>query len=68
VRKQETAENGSKVVALIDDEATVKVFEKSEHAIILRPKSKNKVHMPIVLTSNCKIQGVVVAVLPPNLY
>lgn len=68
IKQQDTAENGEKVVALINDEATVKIFEKTHDAIILRPKSKNKTHKPIVLTDNCMIQGVVVAVLPSDLY
>jgi repressor LexA len=68
VRQQDTAENGQRVVALIDDEATVKLFERTDSAIILRPRSKNKKHLPIVLTETCKIQGVVVAVLPSDLH
>ncbi len=68
IRQQNTADNGDKVVALINDEATVKIFERTRDAIILRPKSKNKEHRPIVLTDNCMIQGVVVAVLPEDLY
>lgn len=68
IRQQDSAENGEKVVALINDEATVKVFEKTRDAVILRPKSKNKNHKPIILTDNCMIQGVVVAVLPSDLY
>lgn len=68
IRQQDTAENGEKVVALINDEATVKFFEKTDDAVILRPKSTDSTHMPIVLTDNCQIQGVVVAVLPSDLY
>lgn len=68
IRQQDTAENGNTVVALINDEATVKIFEKTRDAVILRPKSKNKDHKPIILTNNCTIQGVVVAVLPADLY
>lgn len=68
VRQQDSASNGDSVVALIDDEATVKVFEKSAGLVILRPRSKNRDHKPIVLTNSCKIQGVVIAVLPPDLY
>jgi repressor LexA len=68
VRQQPIANNGDKVVALINDEATVKIFEKTNHAIILRPNSKNTKHKPIVLTNNCQIQGTVVAVLPSDLY
>lgn len=68
IRQQATAESGDKVVALINDEATVKFFERTNDAVILRPKSKNKVHKPIILTDNCMIQGVVVAVLPSDLH
>ena len=68
VRQQEIANKDDKVVALIDEEATVKMFEKTNDAVILRPKSKNPAHKPIVLTDNCRIQGVVVAVLPADLY
>ncbi len=68
IRQQDSAEKGDKVVALINDEATVKVFEKTRDAVILRPKSKNQNHKPIILTDNCMIQGVVVAVLPADLY
>lgn len=68
IKQQNTAENGDRVVALINDEATVKIFEKVDGAIILRPKSKNRVYKPIVLTEDCIIQGVVKAVLPSDLY
>lgn len=68
VRQQENAQTGEMVVALINDEATVKTFEKTRGAIVLRPRSTNKDHKPIVLTENCMIQGVVVAVLPADLY
>ncbi len=68
VRQQKTADNGQKVVALINDEATVKILERKKKVVILRPKSSNPDHRPIVLTDNCMIQGVVVATLPPDLY
>lgn len=67
IRQQETAENGDKVVALINDTATLKIFERTPDAIILRPKSTNRIYKPIILTDNCMIQGVVVAVLPADL-
>lgn len=68
VRQQAQAENGKKVVALINDEATVKILEKKNDHVILRPKSSNRIHKPIVLTSDCQIQGMVISVLPGNLY
>jgi repressor LexA len=67
VRQQPTAENGDKVVALINDEATVKIFEKKGDVVVLKPKSSDP-HKPIILTDECIIQGVVVAVLPSNIY
>lgn len=67
IRQQNTANDGESVVILINDSATVKAFYKSKNAIILRPKSTDSKHKPIVLTENCQIQGVVVAVLPPDL-
>lgn len=68
VRQQETADNGEKVVALIDEEATVKILDKKDDVVILKPKSSNSSHKPIILSNNCQIQGVVVAVLPSDLY
>lgn len=68
VRQQESADNNNIVVALINDEATVKVLERKDGVVILRPKSSNPNNVPIVLTDNCIIQGVVVGVLPPDLY
>jgi len=67
VRQQNTAEKGDKVVALINDEATVKIFDRTDSAVILRPKSSDAKHKPIIVTDNCQIQGVVIAVLPPDL-
>src|SRR3989339_558197 len=52
--------NGDNVVALIDDEATIKEFYREGEKIVLKPKSTNKAHQPIILTRDFKIQGVVV--------
>ena len=68
VRKQDTADSGDKVVALINEEATVKIFERANGLVILKPKSNNETHKPIILTDNCIIQGVVVAILPADVY
>lgn len=59
VRQQSTAEDGDRVVALINDEATIKVFRRAGDAILLQPKSTNPSHQPIVLSSHFVIQGVV---------
>jgi repressor LexA len=64
VRQQVTAENGEKVVALIDDEATIKEIEFTPDAVILKPRSTKKGYRPILLDRDFQIQGVVVATLP----
>ncbi|MDD2889603.1 MAG: transcriptional repressor LexA [bacterium] len=64
VRQQTTAENGDIVVALIDKEATIKEFHSSPNAIVLKPKSKNKKHKPIVLNRDFHIQGKVITSIP----
>jgi repressor LexA len=63
VRQQDAARNGEKVVALIDEEATIKEFQRSDDVVVLRPRSNNKVHRPIILSDNFRIQGVVVATI-----
>lgn len=64
VRQQPTANDGDKVVALIDGEATIKEFHRTQNMIILKPKSSNKKHKPIILTDDFQVQGVVVASIP----
>lgn len=64
IRQQPVAENGDKIVALIDDEATVKEFHRSEEVTVLKPRSNNKNHKPIILTRDFQVQGVVVSVIP----
>ena len=54
VRKQNTAENGEIVVALIGDEATVKTFYKEKDHIRLQPE--NSLMSPIIV-DDCKILG-----------
>src|SRR3989338_1501084 len=59
VRQQSSAQNGDKVVALIDDKATIKEYKHAGNTIILQPKSTNHEHAPIILTEDFQIQGVV---------
>jgi repressor LexA len=66
VRQQTTANNGDLVVALIDDEATIKEFQHMNGAIILKPRSRNKAHKPIILTRDFKIQGKVITTIPKS--
>jgi repressor LexA len=64
VKQQNTAENGDFVVALIDDDATIKEFRKNSDAVVLRPRSSEQMHQPIILTRDFRIQGIVVATIP----
>ncbi len=59
VKKQNTAENGDIVVALIDDEATVKKFYKEKNFIRLQPQ--NQFMQPIIVPT-CTILGKVAGV------
>ncbi len=62
IRKQDTAEEGQIVVALIDDEATLKRFypEPENHRIRLHPENS---HMNDIFVDRCEIQGIAVKVL-----
>jgi repressor LexA len=64
VRQQGSARNKEVVVALIDDEATIKEFNVADNMIILKPKSSNPVHKPIILTRDFMVQGIVVTTIP----
>lgn len=64
VRQQNEADDGDKVVALIDDEVTIKEFHKTNGIVILKPKSSNSDHKPIILTDDFMVQGVVTTVIP----
>ena len=64
VKQQPTADNGQNVVALIDDEATVKEFHLTEDVVSLLPRSTNPKHQQIIVSHNFQIQGVVEAIIP----
>ena len=64
VRQQMTANNGDIVVALIDDEATIKQLRVHKDYIMLEPKSTNADHCSIILERDFRIQGVVVRSMP----
>ena len=59
VRKQNNAENGQIVVALIEDEATVKTFYKEKDHIRLQPENSS---MDPIIVPNCEILGKVIGV------
>ena len=63
VRKQPTAQNGQTVVALVNGEATIKVYYKRARHIELHPA--NVVMKPLVVTPEDEftIEGVLVGVI-----
>jgi len=63
VRQQPTADDGQVVVALIDDEATIKRLVRQRGYYLLRPESRNPRHRPIVVERDFRVQGVIVRVL-----
>lgn len=61
VKKQETAEPGETVVALLDNEnATLKKYYPQEGKVKLEPANEN---LDPIYTENCQIQGKVVGVI-----
>lgn len=56
VKKQNTAQNGEIVVALIDEGATVKRFFKESNSIRLQPEND---YMEPIIVPNCEILGIV---------
>jgi len=63
VKKQQTADPGDKVVSLIGDEATIKIFKRDKDKIILEPRSSNPAHKPIYVFGDLQIQGKVTNIL-----
>ena len=60
VRKQQTAENGDIVVALIDDSATVKRFFKKDGYIVLHPENET---MADIIVEDAAILGKVIGLV-----
>ena len=59
VKRQNTADNGTIVVALIEDEATVKTFYKEKDHIRLQPENST---MDPIIVPDCQILGKVAGV------
>lgn len=60
IREQNTAEDGQIVVALVDDEATLKRFFHEGDRIRLHPENSQ---MKDIFVTDCRIQGVAVKVI-----
>lgn len=59
IKKQQVASPGSRVVALIGDEATIKKLVPEDGHVRLQPESTNPKNKPILLFEDFSIQGVV---------
>jgi len=59
VRQQPNANNGDVIVALIDGEATIKEFSKAPGYFVLKPRSSDPKHHPIVVHKQLTSQGIV---------
>lgn len=62
IKQQSTAEEGQIVVALMDDEATLKRFYRDDTNKLIRLHPENR-DMHDIIVSDCQIQGVAVKVI-----
>jgi repressor LexA len=63
VRQQQTAAPGEIVVALVDGEATIKELQRAPGYCVLKARSTNPAHQPIVVEEDLQVLGVVQRVL-----
>ena len=63
IRKQENAENGERVVAMIENEITLKRFHREKGQVRLEPANSKMQAIVVDPNSDAKILGVLVGVL-----
>jgi repressor LexA len=63
IRKQETAENGERVVAMIDNEVTLKRFYQEKDHIRLEPANGNMDPIIVESDADARILGVLIGVM-----
>lgn len=61
VRQVCVPKDGEKVVAILDDCATIKKYSKHGNGVHLMPQSSNPTHQKIIVTHSILVQGVVEA-------
>lgn len=66
VRQQSWAQINEKVVALINDHATIKRYRPHNDVVVLEPDSTDPTNKPIVVDRDFQIQGVVIASFPES--
>jgi repressor LexA len=64
VRQTPEANDGDRIVALVNDEATIKELKIGKKGVALVPRSSDPSHRPIILDNEFTIQGVVVDAFP----
>lgn len=57
-KKQTCATNGDRIIALVEDEATLKRLEYKKDLVVLYPESTNPLNKPIYLFDDIQIQGI----------
>lgn len=72
IRRTKNIIDGDVVLAVIEQEATIKSYMQKENMVILYPESSNKLHKPIYVSEEStdlfEINGKVVAVLDNPIY
>lgn len=63
VRKQETAHNGQTVVALLDNEATIKRYYRKKGKVELHPANPSYKPIPVKNKQSFRIEGVLIGVI-----
>jgi repressor LexA len=63
IKKQEKADNGDRVVAMVDDEVTLKRFYREKNRIRLEPANKSMDPIIVNPEANVKVLGVLVGVI-----
>ena len=63
IRKQETADNGERVVAMVDNEVTLKRFFKERDHIRLEPANGTMAAIMVDGSRDCRVLGVLVGVM-----
>jgi repressor LexA len=66
IKNQQSPHEGEQVLALIGDDATIKIFKRGKDCVILEPKSSNPEHKPIYVFDDLQIQGKVVDKIAVN--
>jgi repressor LexA len=63
IRKKESAENGERVVAMVNDEVTLKRYYREKHHIRLEPANKGMAPIIVRSSEDAHILGVLVGVM-----